>query len=235
MGNLGLCGQRSSERCFYLLKLCTQEEAQLDDSERLARMFVEFGSQAAPLLHTLYLLLLLPSLPRPPLPFHAHTSLLTTTTHHHPPPLPRHHTLPFPPPLTIASLTTPHTDTPRHTTPYHTTPRDHRQLRGDSRNHVEEGCERELNKRKDGTFHRENTTTCTTHHYTPTSTARVGALIWSHPADWITPVRPGITPKVDWGRYDGRPWLNVTSSRMRHRSQTRVANTGGAHTSLVAE
>ena len=36
-----------------------------------------------------------------------------------------------------------------------------------SRDHVEEECERESNKRKDGTFHRHNTTTCTTHHYTP--------------------------------------------------------------------
>ena len=36
-----------------------------------------------------------------------------------------------------------------------------------SRDHVEERCERESNKRKDGTFHRDNTTTCTTHHCTP--------------------------------------------------------------------
>ena len=48
---------------------------------------------------------------------------------------------------------------------------------GRSRDHVEEGHERKPNKRNDGTFHRDNTTPCTTHHHTPTSTARAGALM----------------------------------------------------------
>ena len=39
-------------------------------------------------------------------------------------------------------------------------------------------------KRKDRTFHRRNATPCTTHHYTPTSTARAGALMFHHPA-WV--------------------------------------------------
>ena len=79
--------------------------------------------------------------------------------------------------------------------------------------------------------------TCTTHHCTPTSTARVGALIWSHPGDWITPVGPGRTPTVHWPslRREALGWLNLTSTRTRHRSQTLVWNTGGAHISLVAE
>ena len=69
--------------------------------------------------------------------------------------------------------------------------------------------------------------TCTTHHSTPTCTARVGALIWSHPGDWITPVGPGRTPTVHWRRYEGRPWVaqpheharttQVTDTRVEHR------------------
>ena len=45
-------------------------------------------------------------------------------------------------------------------------------------------CERTQNKRKDGTFHRGNATPCTMHHYTSTSTARAGALMFHHPA-WV--------------------------------------------------
>ena len=98
---------------------------------------------------------------------------------------------------------------------------------GHSRNRVKEGCERESNKRKDGTFHGDNTTTRTTHHYTPTCTARVGALIWSHPGDWITPDRR-YTGAVTT---EGRGWLNLTSTRTRHKSQTRDVNTGDDHPS----
>ena len=98
---------------------------------------------------------------------------------------------------------------------------------GHSRNHVEEGCAIEPDKRKDRTFHDDV-------YYTPRSTARVGALIWSHPGDWITSVGPGRTPTVHWGRYDGRPWVAQPHEHA-HRSQTQVLNTGGAHKSLVAE
>ena len=97
---------------------------------------------------------------------------------------------------------------------------------GHSRDHVEEVFERKPNKRKDGTFHRDNTTPCTTHHYTPTSTARVGALISSRPGDWITPVGPGRTPTVRWGRYDGRPWVAQPHV---HAHATKVTDTSVEH------
>ena len=39
-------------------------------------------------------------------------------------------------------------------------------------------CEREPNKRKDWTFHRDNTTTCTTHHCTPSRPRSLGGLFF---------------------------------------------------------
>ena len=71
-----------------------------------------------------------------------------------------------------------------------------------------------------------STTTCTTHHYTSTSTARVGALIWSHLGDWITPVGPGSTPTVHWGRFDGRPWV---AQPHEHAHATQVTDTCVEH------
>ena len=61
--------------------------------------------------------------------------------------------------------------------------------------------------------------------------ARVGAFIWSDPGDWITPLSPRKTPTAHWGRYDGRPWLNRTSTHTRHKSQTQDVNTGDDHPS----
>ena len=64
-------------------------------------------------------------------------------------------------------------------------------------------------KRKDRTFHRRNATPCTTHHYTPTSTAPAGALMFHHPAlgrashGWVpvnthdTPVLASVREAVD--------------------------------------
>ena len=46
------------------------------------------------------------------------------------------------------------------------------------------GARGHTRKRTDGTYQRGNATPCTTHHYTPTSTARAGALMFHHPA-WV--------------------------------------------------
>ena len=66
--------------------------------------------------------------------------------------------------------------------------------------------------------------------------ARVGALIWSHTGDWITPMGPGRTPTVHWGRYDGRPWVAQphVDAHVAHVTDTRVLNTGDDHPSMVA-
>ena len=81
---------------------------------------------------------------------------------------------------------------------------------GHSRNHVEEGCAMEPDKRKDRTFHDDV-------YYTPRSTARVGALIWS----------PGRTPTVHWGRYDGRPLRREAAGGSTSRARAR--DTGHRH------
>ena len=82
-----------------------------------------------------------------------------------------------------------------------------------------------------GLFYRENTTTCTTHHNTPTSTARgwrfdpVSPWRLDHP--WVPAGHPRYTGAVTT---EGHWWLNRTSTSTRHRSQTdemrtRVAST----------
>ena len=109
-------------------------------------------------------------------------------------------------------------------------------------------------KRNGSTFHRP----CTTHHYTPTSTARAGALMFHHPA-WVEHHTGGSrsTPTVHpcWLRSGGRGWLNHDHARTQATRDARHAvraartlftrtwlwNKGGEHrdgwrpNSLVAE
>ena len=65
-------------------------------------------------------------------------------------------------------------------------------------------CESGHNKRKDTTFHRD---VHAAPLHTRTSTAQVGALIWSHLGDWITQWVPAGHRRYTGGRYDGRPWV----------------------------
>ena len=102
--------------------------------------------------------------------------------------------------------------------------------------------EREPNKRKDRTFHRDNTTTCTTHHYTQTSTARAGALIWSHPGDWITSqwVLAGHTRYIGADTTEGRG-CRARDTGHRHTNcehaptQAWSRSEGARHRSMAAE
>ena len=90
-------------------------------------------------------------------------------------------------------------------------------------------CERVSNKRKVGTFHRDNTTTCTTHHCTAARKHEL-ALRSGLTLETGSPTGPGRTPTVHWGRYDGWPWVAQPHEHAHARqvTDTQVVNTCGA-------
>ena len=91
---------------------------------------------------------------------------------------------------------------------------------GHSRSHVEEGCEREPNKRKDGTFHDDV--------YDAPPHTNKHSTSWRF--DLVSPWRLDHPSGSRQGRYDARPWVAQPHEHA-HAAQvtdTRVANTGGA-------
>ena len=100
------------------------------------------------------------------------------------------------------------------------------------------GVREHSTKRNDRTFHRRNATPCTTHHYTPTNTARAGALMFHHPA-WVehhgwVPVNTHSTPVLTSVR---RLWVARPRARASdtHTSDTKCEQHGWRPNSLVAE
>ena len=77
------------------------------------------------------------------------------------------------------------------------------------------GVREHSTKRIDGIFHRP----CTTHHNTPTSTARAGALMFHLPGWSITRVGPGQHPRytrADFGQEAVGGSTTTTRARKRH-------------------
>ena len=98
------------------------------------------------------------------------------------------------------------------------------------------GAREHITKRKDETIH---TTTWTTHHQTPQRSTTQHSASWSSATDatlawasgahgWVPAGHPRYT-RADYDQ-EARGWLNLTSTRTRHKSQTQAVNKGGDQT-----